>query len=171
MRPHRPAIAVNPSPGDTSRSKAALPTVGEAVATPMLLTVIAECGYEKYAIALPVHLWRRIVRGEVVIIKRLVPVGDAIVPCEWHFNRYRRGNLFVDWGCGDLRFWIELSEVSIRHGEQVLQWSQDTPPVVEKEGPSPSLVERTRRRIKAYTNFLSESVRLNRFADGSGGRR
>lgn len=137
MPPRRLSIAANPPAGDTGRWKAALPTVGDSEATPTLVSISAECGYEKYVIGVSVRAWQRIVDGELVVVKRLVSVGDAIVPCEWHFNRYQRGNLFVDWGHGDLRFWIGLEAVDIRRGEQALLWDLEQPLVPPlKDGPS-----------------------------------
>lgn len=130
MRHHRPLIPVNPHACDTRAWKAVLPTLGDAVVAPTLVTVSAECGYEKYAIAVPLRAWQQIVRGELLVLKRLVPVGESIVPYEWHFNRYQRGNLFVDWGHGDLRFWIGLEAVDLRLGEQALLWEPEQLPVL-----------------------------------------
>lgn len=134
MRPHQANIMVNLQSSETSRWKAALPMVGNAEIAPTLVNVSAECGYEKYAIALPMRAWQQIVRGELVVIKQLVPVSDTIVPCEWHFNRFRRGNLFVDWGSGDLRFWIALEATDIRLGEQALLWEPEQAPPVSTKG-------------------------------------
>ncbi len=112
---------------DSNRWKVALPTVGDTELARSWVSVSAECGYEKYAIKLPIRAWQRISKGEKVVIKRLVSVGDTIVPCEWHFNRYRRGNLFIDWGHGDLRFWIRMEDTEVRLGQQELSWSKDYP--------------------------------------------
>lgn len=110
---------------DSNRWKFTLPTVGDTELGQSLVSVSAECGYEKYAITLPIRAWQRISGGERFVIKRLVSVGDNIVPCEWHFNRYQRGNLFIDWGHGDLRFWIRMEDTEVRLGRQELSWPKD----------------------------------------------
>ena len=114
-------------PEDVSSWKVTLPTVGDSSRALTLVAISAECGYEKFAMTLSVRTWQQIVKGGRIVIKRLVPVEDAIVPCEWHFNRYQRGNLFVDWGSGDLRFWIRMEDTEIRWGQLQLSWPADYP--------------------------------------------
>ena len=127
---------------NAERWKLALPTAEDPATDRSMITLCAECGYEKFTVAIPASVWAEIVSGKLIILRRLVPVGTEVIPCEWHFNRYKRGNLLVDWGKGDLRFWIGLEAVDIRHGETALAWKQE-------EGAEPSMAPSGARQLWA----------------------